>query len=692
MDTATSDRARTPNGIVGVPGSHDLPVPDRDGAPKDGAGERPRRAGRAGTPGSAGGRSSRPASKLERWRPSRLSVRGRLVGLVAVVALLFAASVGVALSGLLTSKSRIVESNATFTAIQTEMNAYEGWIADDGQTNMVAALATEGVRRQHASIEQTFAIINAGYQQARVGLDRLRRIAPDPTVRALAARALVDLAAYNSFTQQVEHDIPAGRVQAAINVIVVTNTAASNRLVAAWNAIKARLAHDMSRVKAGALSNASSSLVLLVVIALIAVVLAGLVVRWVARSITRPLDIIGETLEDFIGGNLEARAIVPSEDEFGHVALRLNEAIVAQAASQEALAAEARKAEESAAELNEAMKAQAASQEALAAQARKEAESANELQAGVAQILGVVNSAARGDLTVEVPQLGDGPIGQVGRSLAGFLGDLRRRLSTIGESSHALAGAAEELTATATQMSGGAEATHSQANAVSQSAEVVSANVQTVAAAAEELTASIREIAKNAGDAARVATTAAEVAKSTNATIEKLGESSLEIGKVIKVITSIAQQTNLLALNATIEAARAGEAGKGFAVVAEEVKDLARETATASEDIGRKIEVIQADTSGAVEAIVSISEIIGNINDIQQTIASAVEQQTATTNEIARNVTAAARGATDIAANVTGVAQIAESTTTGAADTERAAGDLTRMASDLQELVGQFRF
>ena len=185
--------------------------------------------------------------------------------------------------------------------------------------------------------------------------------------------------------------------------------------------------------------------------------------------------------------------------------------------------------------------------------------------------------------------------------------------------------------------------------------------------------------------------TAAEVAEATNATMAKLGESSAEIGKVIKVITSIAQQTNLLALNATIEAARAGEAGKGFAVVANEVKDLARETAAASEDISAKIAAIQVDTGGAVEAIGRISEIIGNINDIQHAIASAVEEQTATTNEIARNVSVAAQGASDITGNVAGVAEVAESTLSGAADTEQAAGELARLASGLQGLVGEFR-
>lgn len=250
-----------------------------------------------------------------------------------------------------------------------------------------------------------------------------------------------------------------------------------------------------------------------------------------------------------------------------------------------------------------------------------------------------------------------------------------------------LATAAQELTSVSQQMASNSEETASQASVVSAAAEQVSRNVGTVASAAEEMGASIKEIAKNANEAARVATAAVKVADKTNATVSKLGESSAEIGNVIKVITSIAQQTNLLALNATIEAARAGEAGKGFAVVANEVKELAKQTAKATEDIGRKIEAIQRDTKGAVEAIVQIGAIIGQINDIQSTIASAVEEQTATTAEISRNVGEAALGSREIAQNVMGVAQAARSTTEGAANTKASADELARMAVELQRLV-----
>ena len=265
-------------------------------------------------------------------------------------------------------------------------------------------------------------------------------------------------------------------------------------------------------------------------------------------------------------------------------------------------------------------------------------------------------------------------------------------LKITAQNASTLASSSEELTAVSQQMAGNAEETATQANVVSAASEEVSKNVASVASASEEMQASIREIAKNANESARVAKNAVNVAHSTNETVKKLGESSQEIGNVIKVITSIAQQTNLLALNATIEAARAGEAGKGFAVVANEVKELAKQTAKATEDIGRKIEAIQGDTKGAVTAIEEISNIINQVNDISNSIASAVEEQTVTTNEIGHSVTEAAKGVGDIAKNIGGVALAAKNTTQGANDTQKASAELSHMAAQLQKVVSRFTF
>jgi methyl-accepting chemotaxis protein len=322
--------------------------------------------------------------------------------------------------------------------------------------------------------------------------------------------------------------------------------------------------------------------------------------------------------------------------------------------------------------------------------AEREKLGAQELKQKVDSILTVVAAAAKGDLTQEIQVRGSDAIGQMGEDLARFFADLRRSIGSIGDSAASLATASEELTGISQQMSANAEETSAQTRVASAATLQVSQNLQTVATGAEEMGASIKEIAKNATEAAKVATSAVKVAETANATVSKLGDSSAEIGQVIKVITSIAQQTNLLALNATIEAARAGEAGKGFAVVANEVKELAKETAKATEDISRKIEAIQTDTKAAVNAIGTISEVINQINGISSTIASAVEQQNATTNEMARNVSEAARGSGEITSNISGVSEAAASTTRAANDMHKAAEQLVETSGVLRDLVGKF--
>jgi methyl-accepting chemotaxis protein len=306
-------------------------------------------------------------------------------------------------------------------------------------------------------------------------------------------------------------------------------------------------------------------------------------------------------------------------------------------------------------------------------------------------ILQRIHDVGEGDLTQRIATSSNDEVAQVEKGFNIFIEKIHGIISHVSEDARELANAGKEFSNTSLQISANSEETSAQANTVSSSTEQVSRSLQTLAAGADEMSSTIKDIAKNATEAAKVAQNAVQMAQETNATVGKLGASSAEIGQVIKVITAIAQQTNLLALNATIEAARAGEAGKGFAVVANEVKELARQTAKATEDISRKITAIREDTNGAVEAIGTISGVINQINDISNAIAAAVEEQSATTNEMTRNVTEAAKGSGEISENVHGMAQAAQSTSASAHESQQAAQALAQMSAKLRGLVDQFK-
>jgi methyl-accepting chemotaxis protein len=303
----------------------------------------------------------------------------------------------------------------------------------------------------------------------------------------------------------------------------------------------------------------------------------------------------------------------------------------------------------------------------------------------------VLRGLALGRLDQRLPVRGRDEIADMASALNDAMARLSTTMSQMGAEADTLTRSANDLSAMSTRMTESAQSSSAQAGTSATAAQAVFHSVEVAASGAAEMTASIQEIARSATVAASVAAHAVEVTKDTNATIAKLGEASNEIGTVIKVINSLAEQTNLLALNATIEAARAGESGKGFAVVANEVKELSQETSKATGDIARRIEAIQTNTNAAVAAIGQISSIIAQINETQLTIASAVEEQSSTTDDISRSVRAAADGSARIAEGLGALTDAADTTTAEARTAANSAGDLSRTARDLNRLVEGFQ-
>lgn len=297
-----------------------------------------------------------------------------------------------------------------------------------------------------------------------------------------------------------------------------------------------------------------------------------------------------------------------------------------------------------------------------------------------------------GDLTLRVAYDRPDELGALAVYFNTFVAKMNRSVGSISGAAQQLAAAAEELSSVNHQMSVNADEATSQTSSANQAAQEVTLHVQNVSSSTEEMTAAINEIAHNASDAARVASDAVRAAGDTSEIVARLGEASVEITKVVDTIAAVAQQTNLLALNANIEAARAGASGKGFAVVANAVKDLANQTGESTNEIRGKIDAVKNQIDAVVTSISSITTVIEHINDLQASIATAVEQQSATASEMSRAIGEAASGTSRIADVLGTVSSVVQSTSTGASDGTEASNGLARMAAELQQLVSQFRF
>ncbi|GGM25831.1 methyl-accepting chemotaxis protein [Dactylosporangium sucinum] len=310
----------------------------------------------------------------------------------------------------------------------------------------------------------------------------------------------------------------------------------------------------------------------------------------------------------------------------------------------------------------------------------------------VNRVRDAISALAAGNLTTTTNLTSSDEFGRMGQDLDTAIAAVRATVRDLAGTAATLSSAADELSKVSGDLNQGADEASGKATLAARAADEVHVNVQSVAAGAEQMTASIQEIATTSSRAADVANRSLDIARTTTEQLTTLGQASTQIGEVVRLITSIAEQTNLLALNATIEAARAGDAGKGFAVVASEVKDLAQETARATEDITQRIGAIQAGSDGASTAMQRIEEVIGQLTEFSHTIAAAVEEQSATTNEMTRSISDAARGAGEVQANFSAVAEVTTATSSSARSSQHAADDLAGLAVRLNGMVAKFTY
>ncbi|MGQ7848342.1 methyl-accepting chemotaxis protein [Granulosicoccus sp. 3-233] len=361
------------------------------------------------------------------------------------------------------------------------------------------------------------------------------------------------------------------------------------------------------------------------------------------------------------------------------------------ALNEEATAERQAREREAAVLLEEKRKAEMLQLEVANKAVRQEREAAEKMHRQVASLLESVHQAESGNLASRIDVTGDDSLGQVGQGLQRLLQSLNAAFKEIGANTNTLAEAASELALTSRELGEDAAETSQRVERVAGSADSINSGVQSTAAATEQMNAAIREVSRCASEAVKVGQDAVALAGRANTTVQQLGVSSTGIGDVLKVITSIAEQTNLLALNATIEAARAGDAGKGFAVVANEVKELAKETAKATDEISGRIAAIQADAGDAGSVIAQITQIIEQIDNYQTTVAAAVEEQTATTRDISENVNASAQGSGEINQHIADILARVENTKSGTEQVDASVASLHAIASRVKELVQVYR-
>ncbi len=593
-----------------------------------------------------------------------IGVRGKLIGLVLALAAVSAICIGVAVNGLFTGRSKSKQSESTFTLFSNERTAYEGWLTDDDQSNMYAALVALKDPRQRNLENVTWQQALQGYHQASSGLTWLAGHAPSAQVRAMVATLRSDLETYNGFTRRVGFYGHSGDVVRAVKAVTVDNASISNQTQADFDKLSAAVTKQAAAINASVSSSASSAISLLSVIGVVGLIIAILITVWIVGSITRPLAEMTEAAERIAEGDVDVEVQATSGDEIGRLAHAFGGSVDY-----------LRQMVDAAGEI-------AAGNLAVEIEPRSERDALGHAFTEMrAKVAGMIREISNGSDTVGTASK---EMAQSGRQAGLAVGEIANAVGSVAQGAETQVRSLEQVRAVTAEVSAASQASAADAEETASAARAAREVAAQGAAAVTRATDAIRAVQQSTAE--------------ITATIRELGAMSDQIGGIVDTITEIAEQTNLLALNAAIEAARAGEQGRGFAVVAEEVRKLAEESQTAAASIGTLIGQIQAGTGKAVEVVADGSrqtdesvETVDQAREAFVRIDSSVEDMSERVDRIAIALQSFVTSSADMQKSLEQALAVAEQSSASAeevsATTEQTSASTQQIAASAQELA-----